>query len=70
MTLKKNLTGNRRNVVEWQQKCYMGSSDGESKTEKGWFKVSGRKKIMSGVSEFLTVQKGMGHKAQVETQLK
>lgn len=48
----------------------MGSSDGESKTEKGWFKVSGRKKIMSGVSEFLTVQKGMGHKAQVETQLK
>ena len=33
-------------------------------------KVSRRKKIMSGVLEFLTMQKGMGHKAQVETELK
>ena len=48
----------------------MGSSDGESKAEKAWFKVSRRKKIMSGVLEFLTMQKGMGHKAQVETELK
>ena len=48
----------------------MGSSDGESKIEKAWFKVSGRNKIVSGVLEFLTMQKGMGHKAQVETEVK
>lgn len=48
----------------------MGSSDGESKIEKAWFKVSGRNKIMSSVLEFLTMQKGIGHKAQVETEVK
>lgn len=48
----------------------MGSSEADDKTERDWFKVSGRKNIMLDILQFLRRRRGVGHKAQVETELR
>lgn len=48
----------------------MGSSEADDKTERDWFKVSGRKNSMLDILQFLRRWRGVGHKAQVETELR